>query len=81
MKILGIVGSMRKNRFTNTLVERVIAEIEALNPPSDSEIVYTADLQIRPCRVVCSAFCIKHPYRCSIDDDLSDVLFETNPAA
>ena len=49
MKILGIVGSMRKNRFTNTLVERVVAEIEKLNRSSDSEILYTADLQIRPC--------------------------------
>jgi multimeric flavodoxin WrbA len=74
MKILGIVGSMRKNRTTNTLVERVIAEMEALNQSASSEILYTADLQIHPCRVVCSAYCIKHPYRCSIDDDLSAVL-------
>lgn len=74
MQILGIVGSMRKNQHTNTLVERVIAEIEAQNKSADSQILYTADLQIRPCRVVCSAYCIKHPYGCSIDDDLSDVL-------
>jgi multimeric flavodoxin WrbA len=74
MKILGIVGSMRKNRITNTLVERVISEIEALNRSAHSEILYTADLQIRPCRVVCSSYCIKHPYRCSIDDGLSSLL-------
>jgi len=74
MKILGIVGSMRKNRTTGTLAERVIGEIEALTPSASSEIVYTADLQIRPCRVVCSAYCIKHPYHCSIDDELAGLL-------
>ena len=74
MRILGIVGSMRKNRHTNTLVERVIAEIEALNRSASSQILYTADLRIQPCRVACSAYCIKHPYSCSIDDDLPAVL-------
>jgi multimeric flavodoxin WrbA len=74
MKILGIVGSMRKNRTTSTLVKRVISEIEGLNQSADSQILYTADLQIHPCRVVCSSYCIKHPYRCSIEDDLPDVL-------
>jgi len=74
MKILGIVGSMRKNRNTKVLVERVITEIEALNQSTSSQILYTADLKISPCRVVCSSYCIKHPYRCSIDDDLSAVL-------
>ena len=74
MKILGIVGSMRKNRNTTILAERVITEIEALNQSTSSQILYTADLQIRPCRVVCSSHCIKHPYRCSLDDDLSAVL-------
>jgi multimeric flavodoxin WrbA len=74
MKILGIVGSMRKNRTTGTLVERVIGEIEALNRSAGSEILYAADLQIRPCRVVCSSYCIKHPYHCSIDDELAGVL-------
>jgi multimeric flavodoxin WrbA len=74
MKILGIVGSMRKNRTTNTLVERVMSEIEARNSSVRSQILYTADLEIRPCRVVCSAYCIEHPYRCLIDDELTDVL-------
>ena len=65
---------MRKNRSTNALVERVISEIEALNRSAISTILYTADLQIHPCKVVCSPYCIKHPYSCSIDDELSDVL-------
>jgi multimeric flavodoxin WrbA len=74
MRILGIVGSMRKNRTTNTLVERVLTEIESLDQSARSEILYTADLWIRPCRVVCSQHCIRHPYSCSIDDELPDVL-------
>jgi multimeric flavodoxin WrbA len=74
VKILGIVGSMRKDGGTNTLVKRVIGEIGALNRSADSQILYTADLKIRPCRVVCSHHCTTHPYHCSIDDELSAVL-------
>ena len=62
MKILGIVGPMRKNRNTKVLVERTITEIEALNQSTSSQILYTTDLKISPCRVVCSSYCIKHPY-------------------
>jgi multimeric flavodoxin WrbA len=74
MKILGIVGSMRKNRTTGTLVERVISEIETLNREASSEILYTSDLQIRPCRVICSSYCIENPFNCSLEDELPSVL-------
>jgi len=40
----------------------------------DAEIVHTADKTFRPCRVVCSEYCSTHPYRCSINDDVTDIL-------
>jgi multimeric flavodoxin WrbA len=74
MDILGIVGSMRKNRLTYTLVKRLFDEIKVLRPSTTVETLYTADLAIHPCRVTCSAHCVRHPFQCSIDDDLSGVL-------
>jgi hypothetical protein len=32
MHVLGIVGSMRKNRHTNTLVGRVIGDMKRIDP-------------------------------------------------
>jgi len=80
MNIVGIVGSMRKNRLTDTLVRRVVAGIEERCGPAVSQIVYTGDLDIRACRVACCSYCTKHPYRCSIADDLSGVLQRMNEA-
>ena len=77
MKILGIIGSMRKRHNTETLVQRVIDEMASLQQDQDviSELVYTPDLDCRPCRVVChNANCSKELYRCSIDDDVMCVL-------
>jgi multimeric flavodoxin WrbA len=74
MQILGIVGSMRKNSHTNTLVNRVIDDIQSLDPAVESEIVYIADKDIHPCRVVCSKYCSSKPYQCSVTDDLAGIL-------
>jgi multimeric flavodoxin WrbA len=74
MHILGIVGSMRKNRHTDMLVKHVIHEMQAIEPHLDSDIVYIADQTIHPCRVVCSSYCASHPYQCSIVDDVSPIL-------
>ena len=81
MKVLGIVGSMRKNRNTETLVRRVVSEMTALDPSVTSEVVHSADLECRPCRVVChEANCSAHPFRCSIADDVMDVLAQMEEA-
>lgn len=75
MKVLGIIGSMRKKHNTETLVQRVISEIAAIEPSVTSELVYTPDLDCHPCRVMChDASCSAHPFQCSISDDVMQVL-------
>ena len=74
MHILGIVGSMRKNRNTHTLVTRVIDEMRTLAPDLESDLIYIADQEIHPCRVVCSSYCSTHPYQCATPDDATAIL-------
>jgi len=75
VKVLGIVGSMRKKQNTETLVQRVISEMAGIEPSVMSELVYTPDLECHPCRVVChKANCSAHPFQCSISDDVMQVL-------
>jgi len=75
MDVLGIVGSARKGHNTDTLVRKVISEMSGIDPLLTSEVVYTADLQCAPCRVVCHAEgCASHAFRCTIDDDVMAIL-------
>jgi len=75
MQVLGIVGSMRRGRITETLVRRVIEEMAVGDAPVTSELVHTRDLTCHPCRVVChEANCSARLFGCSIDDDAMDVL-------
>lgn len=80
MKILAIVGSMRKNGQTNRVVSWVLDEISALVPEVQTDILFAADWAVQPCRVVCSEYCSTHPFRCSIRDDLAGI-FERMAAA
>jgi len=73
MKVLGIIGSPRKDGQTSRLIHRVVQELRAMDSSVEAEFVYTADLVVSPCRVLCSEFCSSHPYRCSIDDDVPPV--------
>lgn len=59
MKVLGIVGSMRKKRSTETLVQRVISAMASIDATVTYDVVYTPDLDCQPCRVVC------HEINCS----------------
>lgn len=75
MKLLGIVGSMRKNRCTNTLVLHCIDSVRKLSPEVESEILYTLDYKIDPCAVTCSRFCSDHPFKCTHEkDDLQKIM-------
>jgi multimeric flavodoxin WrbA len=74
MQILGIVGSMRRNRHTNTLVNQVISHMKLIDSDVVADVIYTADKTIHPCRVVCSKYCSKNPYQCSISDDVVEIL-------
>lgn len=74
MNIVGIIGSMRKNGHTNTLVSNIQDEINRIVPTTTSETIYTSDKAIAPCRVVCSDYCTKNPFRCSLADDVAGIL-------
>ena len=81
MKVLGIVGSMRRNRTTETLVRTVIEEMTGTDASATTELVYTKDLACGPCRVVChQANCSSHLFQCSIDDDVMEVLAQMKAA-
>ena len=80
MQVIGIVGSARKDRYTNALVSRVVGDMRSIASEVDAEIVHTADKTFHPCRVVCSDFCSTHPYRCSISDDATDILYRMTKA-
>jgi multimeric flavodoxin WrbA len=74
MRILGIMGSMRKNGHTAALVNRVIDDARDVDSGVVADVVYVAGKDIHPCRVVCSNYCSTHPYRCSISDDATEIL-------
>ena len=74
MNVLGIVGSMRKDRHTNTLVNRVIGDMKIIDSDVAAEIVYIADATVHPCRVVCSRMCTRQAYQCAIADDVNEIL-------
>ncbi|MEO0102789.1 MAG: flavodoxin family protein [candidate division WOR-3 bacterium] len=70
MKIIGIVGSMRKNGNTNLLVETALKSAKKKRPNLQSEIIQISEVNIEPCRA-CYNLCSKKPYQCAIVDDLS----------
>ena len=74
MRVLGIVGSMRKNGHTHTLVNRVIDDMKGIDSDVVADVVNVADITVHPCKVVCSAHCSNHPYQCSISDDVVEIL-------
>ncbi|MDD5090871.1 MAG: NAD(P)H-dependent oxidoreductase [Candidatus Wallbacteria bacterium] len=74
MHILGICGSMRKDRHTNLLLQRVIDGVSSRIDDCTSEIIQLADLNVGPCRVVCKNYCKTHPYQCCMPDDAMKVL-------
>lgn len=74
MHVLGIVGSMRKNSHTNTLVNRVISDMKCIDSDVVADVIYVADKTIHPCRVTCSGYCANNPYQCSISDDATEIL-------
>ncbi len=77
MKILGIVGSMKKTGNTNLLVETVLESARKANPQVETKVLQISELKIEPCRG-CVEVCSKEPepYKCVIEDDLQTVLEE-----
>jgi len=53
MNVLGIVGSIRRGRNTERLVREVVSEMAAIDGSVSAELLFTPELDCRPCRVVC----------------------------
>jgi multimeric flavodoxin WrbA len=68
MKILGIVGSKRKNGNTSILVQKAleVAEKEGI----ETELIYLGDYTIKDCNG-CEA--CKDTYQCVIEDDMQKI--------
>lgn len=74
MKILCIIGSMKKDGKTHRLAKFIVEEARRLDAAVTPEFLYAADLAVDPCKVVCSRFCTKTPHTCAVKDDLPVVL-------
>ena len=72
MRILGLVGSMRKGGNTNRLVQAVLDAAKKVNNNVETEVIYLSDLKIGPCHA-CYEVCAKELYKCVIEDDLQVV--------
>ncbi len=72
MKILGIVGPMRKTGNTNLLIETVLESAEKVNPKIETKGFQISELHIESCRA-CYDLCSKEPYKCVIKDDLENI--------
>ena len=68
MRVLGIVGSPRKEGNTDILVEEVLRG--ARDAGSNTEKIFLNDLEIKPCQAECSDRC-KKTGNCIINDDMS----------
>jgi len=70
MKVLGVVGSPRKEGNTDILVDQVLRG--ARDVGAAVEKVFLNDLDIKPCQSVCSDYC-KKTGDCRIKDDMSQL--------
>ena len=72
MRILGLVGSMRKTGNTNRLVSLALDGAKKAGDDVLTEVVYLSDLVVGPCRA-CYDLCAKEAYVCAVKDDLQMV--------
>jgi len=83
MNLLALVGSPRKGKATDALIDRAIAGVQAADPACRVKKVYLIDQRIEFCRncLACRDSTAAGPYvRCAIRDDM-DVLSEDLLAA
>ncbi len=79
MKILGIVGSMRKEGRTAQLVEAVLAGAKEEDSSLKVEALHLADLEVGPC-TACYDVCAKEPYKCVVKDDFQKIIRKMDDA-
>lgn len=68
MKILGIVGSMRKSGNTSNLVQATLRGCE--KEGASTEVIYFSDYSLNNCRG-CER--CKDTYQCQVKDDMNDI--------
>ncbi len=73
MRVLGIVGSMRREGNTGRLVEAVLDGAKEAEPKVRVQVVHLADLEIGPCQA-CYDVCAKLPYKCVVKDSFQGLL-------
>ena len=70
MRVLGVVGSPRKNGNTEILVDEVLRG--AKDAGATVEKIFLNELKILPCQSTCSEYC-KAKGNCKITDDMSSL--------
>ncbi|MBT8369390.1 MAG: flavodoxin family protein [Deltaproteobacteria bacterium] len=76
MNVLAIVGSPRKGKSTDTLVDQAIQGVKSIHPKSVITKIYLADQDIKYCRdcLTCWKSKTKEPYaKCAIRDDMDQI--------
>jgi multimeric flavodoxin WrbA len=73
MRVLGIVGSMRKDGNTDKLVTAVLEGAKEAKSKIRVQAVHLSDLEIGPCRG-CYDVCAKTPYKCVVKDDFQGLV-------
>lgn len=76
MDALAVVGSPRKGKATDTLVEKAIEGVKSVDPECNVRKLHLTDYNIKYCRncLVCRDSKTEEPIaRCSIRDDMDDI--------
>lgn len=79
MKLLAIVGSPRKGKATDKLIDKAIEGVKSKNPDCDVKKINLADYNIQHCRdcLVCRETKTDEPYaKCVIKDDMVQIYEE-----
>jgi multimeric flavodoxin WrbA len=75
IKILGFVGSMRKNKNTHIVVESCLSGTREADENVETKLVYVSDLNVGPCRA-CYDVCSDSPYQCAVQDGFQQIFKE-----
>ena len=75
MKVLGIVGSNRKNGNSYLLLKETLKNFSSI----ETKIIQVAELNIKPCEV-CFERCAAKPFECVINDDFQLLFTELKSA-
>lgn len=74
MKILGIVGSHKRNGNSFQMVKIAMEAVKEIEPLIETDIIQLADMRIESCRVCQS--CRKTNLRCIIEEDDLQMIYE-----